>query len=171
VDSFVAAFDSWKLRDSEVTADLSDLFDDSQYFYFRDLMTQIQNTELDPNEKDFLEMFLGYILNQGEGRFMHAHRLNYLAEIHLSKYLHSPFRRFVQSYIQTEPPPPLWTFGFSLLAVDVAFPFGDFSNGVDWDESFGMLKLDLSVGYRVKLFHKFAVVPHGGLGILKTMEG
>ena len=210
VDTFAAAFESWKQRGFEVTVDLSDLFDDTRYIYLRDLVTLIRNADLALHEKDFLELFLIYILNQGEGRFISIYQLNALADRYLSKHPYSPFARFVQRYIQVELPPVLWTFGGSPTMFGVAVPCGNISDyfsaqiavgfelqvsyrnivltpsaswtggsiktsfsydGEDWNnDGFMALMLDLSLGYRVKLFPKFAVTPKGGLGLLNIWE-
>ena len=45
-------------------------------------------------------------------------------------------------------------------------------NGEDWasGDEFSALMLDLSLGYRVKLFPHFAIVPQGGLGLIEISE-
>jgi len=116
VDTFAAAIDSWERRGSEVTIDLFAFFDDTRNFYLRDLVTLIQNTDLALQEKEFLELFLINILNQGEISYRRAYELNFLADSYLSKYPDSPFRQFVQSYIQVDIPPLLWSYGFSYIA-------------------------------------------------------
>lgn len=208
VDTYAAAFDWWKQRASGVTVDLSDLFIDSQYRYFRDLVTLIQDTDRAPHEKDFLELFLISILNQGEGTFRSGYYLNDLADSYLSKYPESPFTRFVQNYIHVDLPPLLWAIGYSIMLVG-ARPFGNISDyfpfqvgfgiempvsyrsivltpsiswawgsvktsfsydGEGWDDLFTAFTLDLSLGYRVELSPSFAVLPHGGMGVLRLWE-
>ncbi len=99
VDRFAVALESWKQQGSEVTVDLSDLFDDTRGHFFKggfiggeDLATMIQNTDFAPYEKDFLELLLIYILNQGEDKFRRGFSP---ADKYLSKHPDSPFRRFV----------------------------------------------------------------------------
>ena len=207
VDTFAATYESWKQRGSKVAVDLSDMFNDSRDIYFRDLVTMIQNTDLVLNEKEFLELFLIYILNQGEERFRSHYQLNALVDSYLSKYPDSPFRQFVQSYIQVDIPPLLWSIGFSSMFL-AAIPQGSISdyfsghwgmtlgfpvsyrnivltpsigivtgdiktrfyyNDRYWDGRFEALTLDLSLGYRVKLFQHFAILPQCGLGLLKIL--
>jgi hypothetical protein len=54
VDTFASAFDSWRQGGSEVIVDLSDLFGDTRWFYFSDLLALIKHAELSLHEKDFL---------------------------------------------------------------------------------------------------------------------
>jgi hypothetical protein len=216
VDTFAAAFESWKQRSSRVIVDLSDMFNDSRQIYFRDLVTLIQNADLALNEKEFLELFLTYILNEGEERFRSVYQLNALADSYLSKYPDSPFHQFVQNYIKayipTRPrkagiPTRLWSIGFSMMFL-AAIPQGSISdyfsaqwgialgfpvsyrnivltpsigivtgtiktpfyhNDRYWSDRFEALTLELSLGYRIKLFPHFSVLPQGGIGSLKIL--
>jgi len=162
VDTFAAAFDSWKRRGSEITIDLSDLFNDSRDLYFKELVTLIQNTDLALNEKEFLELILIYILNQGEERFRSGYQLNALADSYLSKYPDSPIRQFVQSYIQVDMPLLHWSIGGSFLLV-AAIPQG--SIGEYFSGRFGMGFEMPVVSYRnIVLTPSFSVA----FGSLKT---
>jgi hypothetical protein len=143
VDSFIAAAESWKARGSQVTADLPDLFEESRGYYYPDLVTQIRSTDLDPSEKEFLELFLIYILNQGEDRFRSGYELNELAEGYLSRYPYSPFRDFIQKQIYADLPPRLWQATVSWTFAG-AFPSGSIRSYFSWR---GGMRYDLMVSY------------------------
>ncbi len=142
-DTFTNAVESWKQSGSRSTVDLSGLFYDTRYYYFDgyfggddNIVSRIRNTDLALYEKDFLELFLRYILSQGKGEFWSGYQLNGLAETYLSKYPDSPYRRFVESTIHADLPPLLWYSGAS-FGIFEAIPMGGFGNY--FSSRFGLL--------------------------------
>ena len=209
VDTFIISYRSWQQGNADAAGDLVYLSDSTRGFYVDELTMRIQNAELPLREKEFLKLFLYYILNEGENAYIRTSELNALADRYLTTYPGSPYSQFVQGYVVTELPPLFWTLGASMFAVapflfgDISsyfslWPFGmavDFSlvyrnfvaipsvaitagsitspfsyEGKDWSDSYGSLRIDLSLGYRIGLSPKFTITPKGGLGLLSLWE-
>jgi hypothetical protein len=206
-DSFVAAVESWRERGAQPTVDLSGLFRDTRDFYLPNLLASIQETDMAPHEKEFLTLFLMYILSQDERRPEDLYGVKSLADRYLAKYPDSPLSGFVRDHLQVEMPPLLWDIALpsQCLTFVGAFPWGDFGayfspqwgisleepvsyrnivltpaiglingsiqtpflhDGETWSGDLAVLSFDLSVGYRLRLLPKLALLPQCGLGLL-----
>ena len=161
IDLLTEKLANWTRPDAAVSTDLCRLFAKSRYAYFDDLVAEVQNSELEEPEKEFLELFLLRVLSEGEDSFISNYQLSERAKWYIRSYPDAQFNGFVETNLQGELPQFHWTLGGSVLTA------GSLLTGNLND----LFSSNLTVGLALQVSYKnYVLIPAAGTTILGSIK-
>lgn len=161
IDLLADKLASWNRPDDTVSRDLCQLFTKSRYAYYDDLVAEVQNTDLEEYEKDFLKLLLVRVLREGDESFISDYQLNERAKWYLRNYPNAQLNGWVETNIKSELPRFPWTLGGSVLTTGSLLT----SNLSD------LFSSNLTVGLALLIsYDNYVLIPSVGTAILGSIK-